>query len=91
MVGKTCPVCTAELLQGEKPSSPAFHFSNLKGKKKKEEKGTVSKKEENITEEAIKKKEKKDDFGGEHLRDSVHSLLDLLGWYSKGLIALLEK
>ena len=68
MVGKTCPVCTAELLQGGKPSSPAFHFSNLKGKKKKkEEKGTVSKKEENITEEAIKKKGKKDDFGGEHL------------------------
>ena len=51
----------------------------------------MSKKEENVTEEAIKKKEKKDDFGGEHLRDSVHSLLDLLGWYSKGLIALLEK
>lgn len=40
--------------------------------------------------EEVIKKERKDDFGGEHLRDSIHSLLDLLGWYFKGLIALFE-
>lgn len=82
--------CVLLSCPGKKLSSPAFHFSNLKGGGEGERKGQCLRRKKTIMEEVIKKKGKKD-FWGEHLWDSIHSLLDLLGWYFKGLIALFEK
>lgn len=55
--GRTCPVCTAEL-SWEKLSSPAFHFSNLKGGGEGERKGQCLRRKKTVMEEVIKKEKK---------------------------------